>query len=91
MQTHAHDTKHDQGTAGQFAEAVTPAVERTANRLVEATQALAHAAGNGLDALSDRRQAALGACRDAVVANPLRAVGATLLAGLALGLLMRKW
>ena len=35
---HVHNTKHDQGTASQFAEAVTPAVERTANRLVEATQ-----------------------------------------------------
>ena len=90
MQTQVNDSVKESDTATRIVEAVAPAVQSKANRLVEVTHSLAHAAVDGLDKLSDHRQAALGACRDTVVANPLRAVGAAVLAGLVLGALMRR-
>lgn len=79
-----------ESTASQFVEAVKPAVERTAERVVEASGAVANAVGTGIDALAQRRQIMLGAVRDTVTASPLRAVGITLFAGLVIGLLMRR-
>jgi ElaB/YqjD/DUF883 family membrane-anchored ribosome-binding protein len=89
MKTMLNDIKNTD-IANRIVDAVAPAVQGTANRVVETTQTLAQAAADGLDKLSDRRQAALGACRDTVLAHPVGALGVAVLAGLLLGALMRK-
>ena len=89
MKTQVNDTVKN-ADINRIVDAVAPAIQGTANRLVETTHTLAHAAADGLEKLSDRRQAALGVCRDSVVAHPVRALGVAVLAGLLLGALMRR-
>lgn len=89
MKTTLNDIKSTD-IANRIVDAVTPAVQGTANRVAETTQTLAQAAADGLEKLSDRRQAAVGACRDTMLAHPVSALGVAVLAGLLLGALMRK-
>ncbi len=83
------ELKNDEAVA-PLVEAITPAVERTANRVVDAVRSLVETVSHGVDALAEQRQGAATAVRDAVTANPMRAIGVTLAAGLVLGLFMRK-
>lgn len=90
MYTQINDSVKASDTAARVVDAVAPTVQRTANRVVDATHTLAHAAATGLEKLSDRREAAVGACRDTVTASPLRAVGVAVVAGLVIGALLRR-
>ena len=82
--------KHAEGIATPLVEAVTPVVERTANRLTDGIHSLARRVNDGAEVFSKRRLAATGAVRDAVTAHPMRAIGMTLIAGLALGFFVRR-
>jgi ElaB/YqjD/DUF883 family membrane-anchored ribosome-binding protein len=77
-------------TATRAVDTVAPAIQSAAQRVAEAKHKLADAAARGLDTLSERRHAAVGACRDTVVARPLRAVGVAVIAGIVLGALLRR-
>ena len=90
MKTYANEAVKSSDTAARIVEKVAPAAQGTADRLVEATHTLADAAAHGIETLSHRRDDALGACRDAVAARPLGAIGVAVLAGLVLGALLRK-
>ena len=83
--------KQAEGIATPLVEAVTPVVERTANRLTDSIHSLARTVNDGAEVISERRLAATGAVRDAVANHPMRAIGMTLLAGLVLGLFMRRY
>lgn len=90
MNTYANEAAKSSDTAARIVEKVVPAVQGTVDRVVEATHTLADAATRGIETLSHRRDAAIGAVRDAVVARPLGAIGVAVLAGLVLGALLRR-
>jgi ElaB/YqjD/DUF883 family membrane-anchored ribosome-binding protein len=90
MQPQVNDSAKTSDGINRIADAVAPAVQDAADGAVRATYALADAADQGLDTLSDRREAAVEACRDAIVARPLSAIGVAALAGLVIGALLRR-
>lgn len=90
MSTHANEAVKISDTAARLVEKVVPAVQGTADRVVEATHTLADGAARGIATLSHRRDAALGSVREVVLARPLGAIGVAVLAGLLLGALLRR-
>ena len=82
--------KLDEGIATPLVDAITPVVERTANRVTDGIHSIARTMNRSAGVFSERRLAATGAVRDAVTAHPMRAIGMTLLAGLALGFFVRR-